>query len=68
MGVYLTGVTSWAYIPIGVYLMGIHLMGMYLIGVYLTGRASQGCVPHWRAPHENLQIPYLPNGGRFVEI
>ena len=55
MGVYLMGVQL-----IGVYLMGVHLIDVYFMNVYMF--------PNPKRLWENLQIPHLTSGGRFVEI
>jgi hypothetical protein len=48
-----------------VYLRGVHLRGVHLIGVYLM---DVYMFPNPKRFWENLQIPHLTNGGRFVEI
>ena len=80
MGVCLTGLHFMGVHLIGVYLMGVHLTGVHLMGVYLMGVQLIGVYltgvhlidvyfsTSKKALGENLQIPHLTNGGRFVEI
>jgi hypothetical protein len=57
---YLTGVYLTAVYLINVHLTCVHLIDVYFMDVYMF--------PNPNGFGETLQIPYLINGGRLVEI
>ena len=60
MGVHLTGVLFTGVLLMGAYLMGVRLIGGSYMDLYMF--------PNLKRFRGNLWIPYLTNGGRFVEV